>query len=870
MTSQAALSPLNSESCCEGPPLTVSERFLILMIRRSPQLFYPRFSGFILLFLGILFAALRTEGAPPVYVPSTAFRSLPETTSEESGYFSLSESFDGAIHVGTAKYNQNAFLVELDPRNGHQRIVLDTNKTCGLSATGYAAQSKLHTRNFVGPSGKVYVGSKQGYRKEGDTSEYPGGYVMTYDPRSGRAENLGMPYSGQGVIDVVADEQRGHLYVVTCEDQHWMISGLAGGKYRELGPMLTPYATTLVDARGEASAITRDFQLAQYDPTTEKVSVRPILINGQRWTRADNNAIPTWQLAPDGRHAWLILMNDPTLLRIDLHSSGENAIAESHGKMLDGKNPDSRCALTFHPDGKVYALIRVDNTTGFGTGYLHHLVRYDPAVQRHEDLGVLKVSNPDYFDWSPGPDGKNKPWTHGFHRLPDGTLTPLHAHMALLAARDGTLYSTILYPFTLLKIDGYKLPPSAPTAMTRYFDAIRQKLTQAETRIPNITQVAETVAQRHLQGGLIGVPWIGYTLEQELFGRSGGVMYMGFERSWKPERTLEEKANDVVIFSWDDVPKTGDLQKLKEHKTKGMFVLGFGPKSMPALAEHVALCDAWIDSGGGENDRAVELSGGKRVGKTNHLANALNGWIFTGEFVAALTRHGKMPPMWKSWSTVDGHEWSDRYLGNGQFHEDFKVSPAAAGELGRRYLERIRYLVDRLDRVESPQLRAMAKRIADELQQGRKTIIASSGHMPMSYIGRYDDALWAVNQELHDSADFQMKDFEKKTPDSALVLRLDFAGLHRSVHELFERKHQRVMLATAENPRPEFAVPSGYAPRVDYGYAFGDACVWLDGYPIAILPPSGIMQIAVYEAINTEVHALLSEKSDQKGAPAAQ
>ncbi len=507
--------------------------------------------------LVVLFAIVAVGGEPPAYVPATAHYILPETTSEESGYFSLSESLDGAIHVGTAKYNVNSFLVEFDPRTGRQRIVLDTNKTCGLSATGYAAQSKIHTRNFVGPSGKVYVGSKQGYRKEGDMSEYPGGYVMTYDPRTGHAENLGLPLAGQGVIDVVADESRGRLYVVTCEEQHWMVSGLEGGNFRELGPLLTPYASTLVDSRGVASVLTKDFELAQFDPATERVTTRPIVMEDQRWTRRDNSSIPIWQLDPDGRHAWLILMNDPTLLRIDLHSTGENVAAESRGKMIEGIGPDSRGALTIHPDGKIYALVRTDNTTGFGTGYLHHLVRYDPAQNRHEDLGVLTVSNPDYFDWSPGPDGQPKPHTHGFHRLPDGTLTPLHAHMALLAAHDGTLYATIIYPFTLLKIDGYKMPAPAPSAGSLYLDALDRQLDECASRLPAITQLAERIAERHLRGGLVGFPWIGSTLEQELFGRSGGWMHVGFDRGWKSERMPEEQMNDVVIFAWDDAPKDG-------------------------------------------------------------------------------------------------------------------------------------------------------------------------------------------------------------------------------------------------------------------------------------------------------------------------
>ena len=789
-------------------------------------------------FLLLIGHCLCLAAEPPPYVPARAFHILPETTSEESGYFSLSESLDGAIHVGSAKYGSNSFLVEFDPRTEKQRVVLDTNKTCGLTATGYAAQSKLHTRNFVGPSGKIYVGSKQGYPIEGDKQEYPGGYVMTYDPRVGRTENLGMPFAQQGVIDVTADEARGRLYAVTCEEQHWMLGTLAGAPWRELGPMLTPYAMTLVDSRGVASAVTKDFQLAQFDPATDKVTTLPIVLDGKPWSRANGNSIPTWQLDPDQRHAWLILMNDPTLLRIDLQSGA----AESHGKMIEGKNPDSRCALTLHPDGRIYALVRVDNDTGFGTGYLHHLVRYDPATKKHDDLGVLKVTNPDFFDFSPRADGKPPHHSHGFHTLPDGTLTVLHIHMALIATRDGTLYATTIYPFTLLKMDGYKLPAPAPSAASRYLDALDRKLDETAARVPEITKLAERIAERHERGGLIGFPWLGTTLEQELFGRAGGLMHIGFDRPWKKERTAEEKANDVVIYGWDAAPKPGDLQRVQADKAKGLFVIGFGPRTD---AEVVAACDAWVDSG--TEDLAI--------GKTQHFSNAVNGWVFIAEFVGALTRHGKMPAMWKAWITADGHEWSDRYFGKVQFHDDFKVPPQPPGEIAARYLDRIRHLVAKLRHEELTDLRAFAADIAAELRAGRKTTVASSGHMAMSWIARFDDRAWAVNHEVHNNVESQMTGFEKDTPDGGLVLRLDAYGLHRDVAALFVRKKQRVLLITSENPRPEYAIPADFTRRVDLGYAHGDACVWLDGYPIPILPPSGVMQVAAYEAINAEVLA---------------
>ncbi|HVE43192.1 MAG TPA: hypothetical protein VNM14_25175 [Planctomycetota bacterium] len=397
----------------------------------------------------LLALLLPQEKKPPFdYVWGDATYINPETTSEESGYFSLSEGIDGRIYVGTAKYGENCYLVEFEPRTGRQRIVLDTNAVCGLSAKGYAAQAKLHTRNFVAPSGKIYVGSKQGYRKKDDPSEYPGGYAMLFDPSSGTSQNLGMPFPGQGIIDIVADETRGLAYVVTCEDQHWMLLDLKTKKARELGPMLTPYAATLLDPQGRAHAITKDFKLAVYDPVADKATIQDIVVDGEVWTRPDHNSIPTWQLSADGRTAYLVLMNDARLIRLDLR---DPAAAKRVGTMVQGRHPDSRGALTIAPDGRVWTLVRVDNQTGFGSGYLHHLAVYNPASGRIEDRGVLAIRNPDFYDFA-----AKKPYSHGYHRLPDGTLTLLHVHMALLAARDGSLYATTIYPFTLIRI-----PPSA-------------------------------------------------------------------------------------------------------------------------------------------------------------------------------------------------------------------------------------------------------------------------------------------------------------------------------------------------------------------------------------------------------------------------
>ena len=395
--------------------------------------------------------------APFTYLWGTAYHILPETHTDESGYFSICEGLDGKIYVGTAAYSRNAYLVEFDPVSGLQRIVIDTNKVCGLTATGYAAQAKIHTRNYVGASGTIYVGSKQGYRRGADdTADYPGGYLMTYDPKAGKAENLGMLYPTEGIIDVTADEARGLIYIVTCESQHWMLYSMKDKTFRELGPMLASYATTLLDAKGRAHVITKDFQLATYDPATDKVQVRPIYLGKEKWQSKTGYPIPIWTLAADGRTAYLILLSDPTLLRFDLLETGEDVKPADLGKMIEGKGPDSRSGLTIAPDGRIYALVSIHNETGFGGGSLHHLVRYDPKTRTHEDLGVPALKNPDFFAWK-GADGKPLPWSHGYQSLPDGTQTPLY-NQALIVTKDNTLYATFLYPFTLFRIEAFRAP----------------------------------------------------------------------------------------------------------------------------------------------------------------------------------------------------------------------------------------------------------------------------------------------------------------------------------------------------------------------------------------------------------------------------
>ena len=70
------------------------------------------------------------------------------------------------------------------PATKKMNVVVDCHKAIGKDLKGFGSQAKIHTRNNVGQlTGKIYFGSKQGYPEKGEKlTDYPGGYVLAYDP----------------------------------------------------------------------------------------------------------------------------------------------------------------------------------------------------------------------------------------------------------------------------------------------------------------------------------------------------------------------------------------------------------------------------------------------------------------------------------------------------------------------------------------------------------------------------------------------------------------------------------------------------------------------------------------------------------------
>jgi sugar lactone lactonase YvrE len=411
-----------------------------------------------------LFIALpiSAEEDDPGWLPGMAVHIPSEYTNQESGYFSIVEGLNGRVYVGCAKYGVNAYLVEFNPVSSMIRMVVDVHRVLRTMVTGFAAQAKIHTRNNVGASGKIYFGSKQGYPEKGEKrTDYLGGYVFAYDPKTGEIENFGMPKQHHGVISVTPDEARGLCYISTCDDSrpiehsHLMILDLKKKTFRDLGDCEHSYAFIVVDHKGRAYHPVRGGLIARYDPDTDKLEKLAVTVDGQAPPKelTKDGAILNWDWSPDKKTLYAVEMSTNALFAFNLTAAATTIPGKRLGALLlNAKGTDCR-AMCVGTSGTLWAAV---SELGRPGGGVVHLVGYTPGQKTPRDHGKIAIGNPDYTPFS-NANGKPLPWHHTVRKEKDGTLVPLQP-MGVCEARDGSgVYVLTIAPFTLTRIDAAKL-----------------------------------------------------------------------------------------------------------------------------------------------------------------------------------------------------------------------------------------------------------------------------------------------------------------------------------------------------------------------------------------------------------------------------
>jgi sugar lactone lactonase YvrE len=411
------------------------------------------------------------EGSGTGWLQATAHLVPKETAPEGEGYFSLIEGLDRRLYIGTHANAVNSWLVEFDPESRQMRVVVDAHKAIGVKTHGFAAQAKIHTRNNVGASGKIYFGTKQGYPdKDEKYVVYPGGYPMAYDPKTGKTEVFPIPVPHQGINSITPDESRGVAYVSTCSDGKpgpgenaiFLKLDLKTGKYTPLMDTQHIFGFIVVDNLGRAYHPILGGDVARYDPATGKLDRLAQTIDGKPPAPgshlADAKGHPiNWDISPDRKTLYSVPMSGNRLYAYDLTALGATLPGRDLGPLLP-KAKDTDCrAMCVGPSGRVWSAI----TENVGGVHELHLVSYRSGDKGPRDRGRVAVRNPDYTTFTDR-NGKPLPFHGGLLKRPDGITMSRYVVLGVCEGRDGSVSALMLHPYTLLQVGPEQLADAAP------------------------------------------------------------------------------------------------------------------------------------------------------------------------------------------------------------------------------------------------------------------------------------------------------------------------------------------------------------------------------------------------------------------------
>jgi hypothetical protein len=426
------------------------------------------------------------------WLKATAYAVPKWTATEGEGYFAIIEGHNKRLYIGTHANAVNSWLVEFDPTSGKMNVVVDVHKAIGKDIKGFGSQAKIHTRNNVGASGKIYFGSKQGYPGKGEKREdYPGGYPMVYDPKTGKTKVYPIPVPHEGINSITPDESRGVAYISTCSDgrpgpgenSHFLILDLKTGKYRNLIDTKHVYGFIVVDYLHRAYHPMLGGGIVRYDPKSDTVEHLKQTIDGKPPTKESNLAnadvqvavqkqtpsggsaplyrtqvtFPAghpinWDITPDGKTLYSLPMSTNRLYSYDLTQKGDTLAGRDLGELVPGaKNTDCR-AMCVGPKGTAWAAITVPHSK---VGQLLHLVSYRPGDKAPRDHGPVAVGNPNFTEFT-GKDGKPLPFHGGFTKVGD-VMTTKYVILGVCEGRDGDVYIMALHPYSVLKVPAAQL-----------------------------------------------------------------------------------------------------------------------------------------------------------------------------------------------------------------------------------------------------------------------------------------------------------------------------------------------------------------------------------------------------------------------------
>lgn len=372
----------------------------------------------------LLLAGVVTVQVYPIPAPADGFWSA------------VTAARDGRVYIGLCKHGGDGHLAQFDPATGKVRVLGNMTEVTRETGLGRQRQSKIHTKLHEASDGRVFFATHLGnwwyHAREQEAASYPGGHFLSYDPRTDRIEDYGIPFPNLGgIITLALDPRREILYGMTFPTGNLVKFDPAKRAGQVLGRMNNWHAvvrTLVVDGRGRVYGSAEPNRIFRYDPGSDKVE----FLAGTIPERAGLDPSPEtstttkrlWRtaiLSRDGRKIYGVQAGSVDLFEVDLASQKVRTLAQlAPDEFLNSPHvPYATLSLTEGLDGVLYyfaqgGATRFDyyNTEGASAGGPRtHLITYDPKKGRRTDHGRLQ-----------GKNGEIVLGTEGATTAPDGTI----------------------------------------------------------------------------------------------------------------------------------------------------------------------------------------------------------------------------------------------------------------------------------------------------------------------------------------------------------------------------------------------------------------------------------------------------------------
>lgn len=335
-------------------------------------------------------------------------------------------------------------------------------------------------------------------------------------------------------------------------------------------------------------------------------------------------------------------------------------------------------------------------------------------------------------------------------------------------------------------------------------------LDAARENVPAMKAMSEEAAKRICGGGKLyvaGEP----SLISEFTGRAGGLMLA------TPLGDATPAAGDAVMF----------------------FADAAHPFSQPLSAAGASIVLFGEEAAGVQ--QAPPLENARGLSPTLQLA--IQGWLFTAELIAACTREEKMPVVYETIGLYGGVPRMRKYQEQGIFfHTDLSVKRQTVGSLSGQFVDQVSAMLRRCEKENRANLDRIGQWAATALRNGGRPRMYCMGHIfpdeiVNSAIGElFDAATW--------NAGFSQLDHPHDTYAKGDVLV--YVGYQHPPIEMLRDAKTAGARSAYVSVRPDRDFPTGASNIwVDPMWPFADACVYLPGYDIPMLPASGIVSAAI-------------------------